>query len=37
MEVEVELKGKSKVPSKSMVLPNREIVNNGAFDTSGLL
>ena len=37
MEVEVELQGKSKVPSNSMVLPNRESVNNGAFDTSRLL
>ncbi|MGG7175918.1 group II intron reverse transcriptase/maturase, partial [Clostridium neonatale] len=37
MEVEVELQGKSKAPSNSMVLPNRESVNNGAFDTSRLL
>lgn len=37
MEVEVELQGKSKVPSNSMVLPNRESVNNGTFDTSRLL
>lgn len=37
MEVEVELQGKSKVPSNSMVLPNRESVNDGAFDTSRLL
>lgn len=37
MEVEVELQGKSKVPSNSRVLPNRESVNNGTFDTSRLL
>ena len=37
MEVEVELQGKSKAPSNSMVLPNRESVNNGVFDTSRLL
>ena len=37
MEVEVELQGKSKVPSNSMVLPNRESVNGEAFDTSRLL
>ena len=37
MEVEVELQGKSKVPSNSMVLPNRESVNDEAFDTSRLL
>ena len=37
MEVEVELQGKSKVPSNFMVLPNRERVNDGAFDTSRLL
>lgn len=37
MEVEVELQGKSKVPSNSMVLPNRESVNDGTFDTSRLL
>lgn len=37
MEVEVELQGKSKVPSKSMVLPNRESVNDETFDTSRLL
>ena len=37
MEVEVELQGKSKVPSNSMVLPNRESANNGTFDTSRLL
>ncbi len=37
MEVEVELQGKSKVPSNFMVLPNRESVNNGTFDTSRLL
>lgn len=37
MEVEVELQGKSKVPSNFMVLPNRESVNDGAFDTSRLL
>ncbi|NRT63395.1 group II intron reverse transcriptase/maturase [Clostridium saccharoperbutylacetonicum] len=37
MEVEVELQGKSKVPSNSRVLPNRESVNDGAFDTSRLL
>ena len=36
-EVEVELRGKSKVPSNSMVLPNRESVNGEAFDTSRLL
>jgi RNA-directed DNA polymerase len=32
MEVEVELQGKSKVPSNFMVLPNRESVNEEAFD-----
>ena len=37
MEVEVELQGKSKALSNSMVLPNRESVNNGVFDTSRLL
>ena len=37
MEVEVELQGKSKVQSNSMVLPNRESVNDEAFDTSRLL
>ena len=37
MEVEVELQGKSKAPSNSMVLPNRESVNNGVFDTIRLL
>jgi RNA-directed DNA polymerase len=37
MEVEVELQGKSKVPSNFMVLPNRESVNDEAFDTSRLL
>ena len=37
MEVEVELQGKSTVPSNSMVLPNRESVNDEAFDTSRLL
>ena len=37
MEVEVELQGKSKVHSNSMVLPNRESVNDEAFDTSMLL
>ena len=37
VEVEVELQGKSKVPSNSMVLPNRESVNDEAFDTSRLL
>ena len=37
MEVEVELQGKSKVPSNSMVLPNRESVNDETFDTSRLL
>lgn len=37
MEVEVELQGKSKVSSNSMVLPNRESVNDGTFDTSRLL
>lgn len=37
MEVEVELQGKSKAPSNSMVLPNRERVNDEAFDTSRLL
>ncbi|MDG5857249.1 group II intron reverse transcriptase/maturase, partial [Clostridium beijerinckii] len=37
MEVEVELQGKSKVRSNSMVLPNRESVNDGTFDTSRLL
>ena len=30
MEVEVELQGKSKVPSNSMVLPNRESVNSAS-------
>ena len=33
MEVEVELQGKSKVPSDSMVLTNRESVNDETFDT----
>ena len=37
VEVEVELQGKSKVPSNSMVLPNRESVNDEAFDTNILL
>ena len=37
VEVEVELQGKSKVPSNSMVLPNRESVNDETFDTSRLL
>ena len=37
VEVEEELRGKSKVPSNSMVLPNRESVNDAAFDTSRLL
>lgn len=37
LEVEVELQGKSKVHSNSMVLPNRESVNDEAFDTSRLL
>ena len=37
MEVEVELQGKSKVQSNSMVLPNRESVNDEIFDTSRLL
>ena len=37
MEVEVQLQGKSKVPSNSMVLPNRESINDEAFDTSRLL
>lgn len=37
MEVEVELQGKSRVPSNSMVLPNRESVNDETFDTSRLL
>lgn len=37
IEVEVELQGKSKVPSNSMVLPNRESVNDETFDTSRLL
>ena len=37
VEVEVELQGKSKVPSNSMVLPNRESVNDETFDTSSLL
>ena len=37
MEVEVELQGKSKAPSNSMVLPNRESVNDELFDTSRLL
>jgi len=36
MEVEVELQGKSKVPSNSMVVPNRESVNDETFDTSRL-
>ena len=33
----MELQGKSKVPSNSMVLPNRESVNDETFDTSSLL
>ena len=33
----MELRGKSKVQSNSMVLPNRESVNDAAFDTSRLL
>lgn len=37
VEVEVELQGKSKVQSNSRVLPNRESVNDEAFDTSILL
>ena len=37
MEVEVELQGKSKVPSNSMVLPNRESVNDETFDTTSRL
>ncbi|OOM72677.1 hypothetical protein CLPUN_46520 [Clostridium puniceum] len=37
MEVEVELQGKSKVPSNSMVLPNRESINDEAFDTRACL
>ena len=37
VEVEVELQGKSKVQSSSMVLPNRESVNGETFDTSRLL
>ena len=37
VEVEVELQGKPKVPSNSMVLPNRESVNDETFDTSRLL
>ena len=37
VEVEVQLQGKSKVPSNSMVLPNRESINDEAFDTSRLL
>ncbi len=37
VEVEVELQGKSKVPSNSKVLPNRESVNDEEFDTSRLL
>lgn len=37
VEVEVELQGKSKVQSSSMVLPNRESVNDETFDTSRLL
>ncbi|MGL4847988.1 MAG: group II intron reverse transcriptase/maturase [Clostridium sp.] len=37
VEVEVELQGKSKVQSNSRVLPNRESVNDEAFDTSRLL
>lgn len=37
VEVEVELRGKSKVLSNSMVLPNRESVNDETFDTSRLL
>ena len=34
MEGEVELQGKSKVPSNYMVLRDRESANNEAFDTS---
>ncbi|WP_297633600.1 group II intron reverse transcriptase/maturase [uncultured Clostridium sp.] len=37
MEVEVELQGKSKAPSNSRVLLNRESVNDEAFDNSMLL
>lgn len=37
VEVEVELQDKPKAPSNSMVLPNRESVNDEAFDTSRLL
>lgn len=37
VEVEVELQGKSKVQSNFRVLPNRESVNDEAFDTSTLL
>ena len=37
MKVEVETRDKSKVPSNAMVLPNRESVNDGTFDTSRLL
>lgn len=37
VEVEVELQGKSKVPSNSRVLPNRESVNDETFDASRLL
>jgi len=37
MEVAVELQGKSKVLSNSMVLPNRESVNGEELDTSRLL
>ena len=33
----MELQGKSKVPRNSMVLPNRESVNDETFDTSSLL
>jgi group II intron reverse transcriptase/maturase len=37
VEVEVELQGKSKGQSNSRFLPNRESVNDEAFDTSTLL
>ncbi|WP_423220249.1 hypothetical protein [Clostridium beijerinckii] len=37
MEVEMELQGKSKVPSNSRVLPNRESVNDSVFHTSRYL
>ena len=37
VKVEVELQGKPKVQSNSMVLPNRESVNDESFDTTSTL